>query len=58
MVKLVTSLAHPGHGTTDPSSLRHYLTEPLHVVALVAVLAVTIELVLWLVKRRESASRT
>jgi len=51
MLHLITSLAHPGHGMTDPSSFRHYLTEPLHIVAIAAVAFVAIELVLWRVKR-------
>ena len=34
---MTTTLAlalHPGHGSTDPTSLLHYLTEPVHVVLL------------------------
>ena len=30
-------LAHPGHGTSDPSGLPHYVTEPVHLVPLVIV---------------------
>lgn len=37
--------AHPGHGTTDPSSWRHYLTEPVHVITLVV--AVVAVVALW-----------
>lgn len=44
------AFAHPGHGTTDPGSLRHYLVEPVHVVTLAAI-AVAIELA-WFVFRR------
>ncbi|HEY0255651.1 MAG TPA: hypothetical protein VGC41_29180 [Kofleriaceae bacterium] len=47
MHTILTSLAHPGHGITEPSSFRHYLTEPLHVVALAALVAVAFELVMW-----------
>ena len=25
-----TALAHPGHGTTDPGSVAHYLLDPVH----------------------------
>ena len=57
MLQLFTSLAHPGHGTTDPSSWRHYLTEPMHIVAFAAVASVVVELVLWRVKRRNVQSR-
>lgn len=28
--------AHPGHGTTDPGSWRHYLTEPVHYAVILA----------------------
>jgi hypothetical protein len=42
------ALAHPGHGETAPSSWRHYLTEPVHLTALlVASLAVAIVVGLW-----------
>ena len=34
------ALAHPGHGETDPGSWTHYLTEPVHVIVLAAVVAV------------------
>jgi hypothetical protein len=40
---VITTLAlafHPGHGTTEPSGLLHYLTEPVHVVALATVVTV------------------
>jgi hypothetical protein len=40
MTALLASLAHPGHGTTDGGSLAHYLAEPLHVAALVALVTV------------------
>jgi len=32
---------HPGHGDTDPTSWRHYLTEPLHTALLTALLVLT-----------------
>lgn len=31
--------AHPGHGHTEGHSAEHFLTEPLHVVGIVAALA-------------------
>ena len=40
MTTLLSLAFHPGHGTTDPHTWRHYLTEPLHVVGIVAALAV------------------
>ncbi|MBX3437017.1 MAG: hypothetical protein KF861_05975 [Planctomycetaceae bacterium] len=36
-----TSQAHPGHGTTDPQTVAHYLTEPVHLAPLMAVVAVS-----------------
>jgi hydrogenase/urease accessory protein HupE len=44
VVVLVPSLAlaHPGHGQSDGGSLRHYLTEPEHLVALLAVVAAVV----------------
>jgi len=44
----MTTLAlflHPGHGTTDPASWRHYFTEPVHVIVLVV--AVVGAIALW-----------
>jgi hydrogenase/urease accessory protein HupE len=32
-----TALAHPGHGTTEPTSAAHYLVEPAHLAAFAAV---------------------
>lgn len=39
------ALAHPGHGTTEPQSWVHYLTEPVHIggVAAIALVAVLVE---------------
>lgn len=35
---------HPGHGTTDPSSWRHYLTEPVHVIVVAAAIVAAVAL--------------
>lgn len=40
-------LAHPGHGITEGSSLVHFLTEPVHVISFIAVVAVGAIVVLW-----------
>ncbi len=50
------AFAHPGHGHTDPSTWRHYLTEPLHV-AVLAVAAAAV-LVTWLAYRRLAQQRS
>jgi hypothetical protein len=31
--------AHPGHGTTAPESVEHYVFEPLHAAPVIALLA-------------------
>jgi len=51
--------AHPGHGTTDPQSWTHYLTEPVHVgvAAAIAVSAVVVAGVWRRSKRRDYERR-
>ena len=49
------AFAHPGHGTTDPSSWRHYLTEPVHVAVLASALALVVASV-FEIRRRKRAS--
>lgn len=36
---ITTTLAHPGHGTSNGHSPEHYMTSPLHVLFYVAVAA-------------------
>lgn len=38
------ALGHPGHGTTEPYSWAHYLTEPVHILAVGAIAAIAIGL--------------
>jgi hypothetical protein len=47
--------AHPGHGTTDPSSWQHYLTEPVHVATLATAMALVVTTVLEIRRRRAIA---
>jgi putative copper export protein len=47
------AFAHPGHGTTDPGSWRHYLTEPVHVAVIASALAFVVSVVLY--RRRAKA---
>ena len=42
-------MTHPGHGQTDATSWRHYLTEPEHILAFAAVVVLVIA---WLLYRR------
>lgn len=46
---------HPGHGATDPSSFRHYLSEPLHVAVLggAAIVAIAVLRLAWRRARSE-----
>lgn len=41
LVAATSVLAHPGHGTTESSTIVHYLSEPLHIaLGAAAVLAI------------------
>lgn len=48
MTSIVLAFAHPGHGDTDPDSWVHYLTEPVHVIGLVAAIAIVLVAILGL----------
>jgi len=45
--------AHPGHGESHGHSLVHYLTEPFHVIPLVAVIIVSVAIFTVLYKKRK-----
>jgi hypothetical protein len=47
-----TALAHPGHGTTDPHTVSHYIAEPLHVAPLLVFVAAAVGLSLLAARRR------
>ncbi len=49
----LTVLAHSGHGNTAPSSLAHYLIEPLHTAQALAPLAL-VAISVWLLRRKRS----
>lgn len=49
------ALAHPGHGHTAPSTWRHYLTEPVHVGVLAAVVVAIASI--WWLRRRTRTTR-
>lgn len=51
MTSLMSVLAHPGHGQPDVSAWRHYLTEPVHVIA-AAALVVFAGVVWWRYRRQ------
>ncbi len=46
-------LAHGGHGSTPPSSLTHYVIEPLHVAQALAPLAL-VAVSVWLLRRTKA----
>ncbi|MCA1801733.1 MAG: hypothetical protein LC662_04650 [Rhodothermaceae bacterium] len=50
-------LAHPGHGITEGNSLVHFLTEPVHIISFIAVVAVSTIAVLWYRARKKKLVR-
>jgi hypothetical protein len=46
--------AHPGHGTTDPSSVTHYVLEPVHATPLVVIVLAVVAISLMSAQRRRS----
>ncbi|MCA9074324.1 MAG: hypothetical protein R3B91_14635 [Planctomycetaceae bacterium] len=57
---LVTTplLAHPGHGTTDPQSVTHYVGEPVHALPLVLIVVAVAALSLLSFRQRKFAKQT
>ena len=55
LLPAAVAVAHPGHGQTEPYSPTHYVFEPTHAVALIAMIAGGL-LIVWgawkLVRRR------
>ena len=49
-----TVFAHPGHGTTDPHSVTHYVAEPVHFAPLLALFAIAAVAISLLAARRRS----
>lgn len=49
-----TATAHPGHGTTDPHSVTHYVAEPVHAAPLLALFAAAAVAISLLAARRRS----
>jgi hypothetical protein len=50
--------AHPGHGTTDPDSIGHQLTEWVHAGPSWTLLAATAAATLWCIARRIASRST
>jgi hypothetical protein len=53
MTSILLAFAHPGHGDTEPESWTHYLTEPVHVIGLIAAVAILLVAVLGLRAMRQ-----
>jgi hypothetical protein len=53
MTSILLLLAHPGQGDTEPESWTHYLTEPVHVIGLIAAVAIILVAVLGLRAMRQ-----
>lgn len=45
LTAMVSAFAHEGHGHTDGYTIKHYFTEPEHVILVVAAVALAIVLV-------------
>ena len=52
----LTAFAHGGHGVTPPTSLMHYLVEPLHVLSELAPLWLVV-FAAWLLRRKRIRNR-
>lgn len=57
LVASAPALAHPGHGTQNPLSPGHYVANPEHSIPLTLAIGTAVVLVLWLINRRQRASR-
>jgi hypothetical protein len=42
LLNSTVAFGHPGHGIADPSSVRHYVTSPMHVGSMVGSLALLV----------------
>lgn len=51
------AFAHPGHGTQNPLSPGHYVSNPEHSIPLTLAIGAAVVLVMWLIHRRQRASR-
>ena len=55
-VYALTAFAHGGHGVTPPTSLMHYLVEPLHVLPELAPLGL-VAIAAWLLYRKRRRNK-
>jgi hypothetical protein len=53
LVAAAGAWAHPGHGETKGHSLLHYFTEPVHVIPLIAVIAISVGIFMALYAKRK-----
>lgn len=52
-----SAVAHSGHGTTDPSNLVHFLSEPVHLLFTFALIAGTVYSISTFVRGRRGTAR-
>ncbi len=58
LVAATGAWAHPGHGETSGHSVAHYLTEPHHVLPLVAIILLSVGIFLVMYARRKKRTIT
>ncbi len=51
------ALAHPGHGSQNPLSPGHYVSNPEHSIPITLAVAAAVVLITWLASRRQRNSR-
>lgn len=51
------ALAHPGHGTQNPLSPGHYVSNPEHSIPLTLAIGTAVVVAMWLMYRRQHTSR-
>lgn len=51
------ALAHPGHGSQNPLSPGHYVSNPEHSIPITLAVAAAVVLITWLTSRRQRNSR-
>lgn len=51
------ALAHPGHGSQNPLSPGHYVSNPEHSIPITLAIAAAVVLITWLASRRQHTSK-
>lgn len=53
----VPAIAHPGHGSQNPLSPGHYVSNPEHSIPLTLAIGAAVVVTFWLLSRRQRTSR-